>query len=91
MRQIGTLSKVDGMVKLLIMGHYWDHVRARAGDTEFTSLSRLGSRTRTVNEYIHTILHCDVPDFKYARFLWKENPLRILSNAKQRVKINYTG
>lgn len=38
------------------------------------------SGTRKINKYIFTILHYNVPDFKYVRFLWHGNHCKNVTN-----------
>lgn len=63
---------------------YWLHVEAQASARIQHSV-----RERQTNTSI-PILHCHVPDFKYARFLWQENQYEYFK-MQQRVKINYIG
>lgn len=63
---------------------YWLHVEAQASARIQHSV-----RERQTNTSI-PILHCHVPDFKYARFLWQENHYEYFK-MQQRVKINYIG
>lgn len=67
--------------QLFILGLHWLDVKPQettptsccCPDTRLTAAADPTPSTRKLNKYIFTILHCNVPDFKYVRFLWHGN------------------
>lgn len=66
--------------QLFILGLHWLDVKTSISSPRLIN-THLRLRieqpgVRRINKYISTILHCNAPDFKYVRFLWRWEPRR---------------